>query len=64
MTRNMIVRTRGFTLIELLIVVAIIGIISAIAYPSYQDYLVKAGRAEGYPSMYPFNSNGTKQAGR
>lgn len=37
----------GFTLIELMIVVAIIGIISAIAYPSYSQYLVKAGRAEG-----------------
>ncbi|WP_296244104.1 MULTISPECIES: type IV pilin protein [unclassified Psychrobacter] len=42
---------RGFTLIELLIVVAIIGIISAIAYPSYQDYLEKGIRADMMSEM-------------
>jgi type IV pilus assembly protein PilA len=44
---------QGFTLIELMIVVAIIGILAAVAIPAYQDYTIKAKVQEGVSLSNP-----------
>ena len=47
-------KSKGFTLIELLITVAIVGIISAVAYPSYQSSIITSRRADAKAALVGF----------
>ena len=53
---------KGFTLIELMIVVAIIGILAAVALPAYQDYTIRAKVSELILSASSFRTSVTEKA--
>ena len=50
-------KNQGFTLIELMIVVAIVGILAAVAYPSYQESVRRTKRADAQADMMALANN-------
>jgi len=51
------VHSRGFTLIELMIVIAIVAILTAIAYPSYRDYVIRGQLVDATTALSSLRAN-------
>lgn len=51
MSENRMNKIKGFSLIELMIAVAIMGILAAVIYPTYTDFVAKGGRADGLAAV-------------
>jgi prepilin-type N-terminal cleavage/methylation domain-containing protein len=50
-------RSKGFTLIELMIVVAIVAILTTIAYPNYRDYVIRGQLVDGTTALAALRAN-------
>lgn len=57
MESKLLYRFRGITLIELLIVVIIVGILAAVAYPNYRDYVARSKRNEAKAALLQIATN-------